>query len=86
MMFRAIKNYDGSDSDKRITLRVGDSLSGVHALDDTWFIGHNNRTGETGAFPIECVEDSQIDENIQGTGIFFFYGCRCSSVDVLLGM
>ena len=68
-MFRAITNYNGSGSDKRITLRVGDSVSGVHALDDTWFVGHNDRTGETGAFPIECVEDSRIDETLQDAGI-----------------
>ena len=71
-MFRAINNYDGSGSDKRLTLRVGDSLSGVHALDDTWFVGHNDRTGETGAFPLECVEDSKIDEKLQDTGIFIY--------------
>ena len=68
-MFRAITNYNSSGSDKRITLRVGDSVSGVHALDDTWFVGHNDRTGGTGAFPIECVEDSRIDETLQDTGI-----------------
>ena len=73
-MFRVINNYNGSGSDKRITLRVGDSLSGVHALDDTWFVGHNDRTVEAGAFPIECVEDSKIDEKLQDTGTFIFYG------------
>ena len=67
-MFRAIKPYDGSDSTKCIDLHVGDNLSAVHALDDIWFIGYNDRTGKTGAFPIECVEDCQDGNDASETG------------------
>ena len=62
-MFRAIKDYDGSESSKCIDLQIGDNLGAVHALDEIWFIGYNNRTGETGAFPIECVEDVQESDS-----------------------
>ena len=55
-MFRAISDYDGSDTSKCISLCTGDVLSEVHELDETWFIGYNERTKETGAFPISCVQ------------------------------
>ena len=65
-MFRAIKEYDGSDTSKCICLGIGDTLTAVHAVDDTWFIGYNERTGETGAFPIACVEKSNEYSSLPG--------------------
>ena len=67
-MFRAIQDYDGSESSKCINLQTGDCLSAVHALDETWFIGYNKRTGETGAFPIDCVEDVQKGDTDDQSG------------------
>ncbi|XP_052816598.1 DC-STAMP domain-containing protein 2-like isoform X2 [Mya arenaria] len=59
-MYRAVQNYDGSDTEKCINLKAGDVLSAVHALDDTWYLGYNRSTRKTGVFPAQCVrlEDS----------------------------
>ncbi|XP_052760196.1 DC-STAMP domain-containing protein 2-like isoform X2 [Mya arenaria] len=54
-MYRAVQNYDGSDTEKCINLKAGDVLSAVHALDDTWYLGYNRRTCQTGVFPANCV-------------------------------
>lgn len=56
-MFQAIKDYNGSDSEKCISLATGDWLSSVHAVDTDWYIGRNERSGETGAFPASHVID-----------------------------
>ncbi|KAL4229574.1 DC-STAMP domain-containing protein 1 [Mactra antiquata] len=53
-MFRATDNYEGSHP--AISLQAGDILSAVHAVDDTWYIGHNDRTKQVGAFPASLVE------------------------------
>ncbi|XP_060593888.1 DC-STAMP domain-containing protein 2-like isoform X2 [Ruditapes philippinarum] len=54
-MFNAVCDFDGSDSLKCISLRIGDHLTAVHVVDETWYIGFNERTKETGAFPSACV-------------------------------
>ncbi|XP_045210098.2 DC-STAMP domain-containing protein 2-like [Mercenaria mercenaria] len=58
-MFRAIGDFDGSDSLKCISLIPGDQLSAVHVLDETWYIGFNERSKKTGAFPSACVQPEE---------------------------
>ncbi|WAQ97444.1 DCST1-like protein [Mya arenaria] len=69
-MYRAVQNYDGSDTEKCINLKAGDVLSAVHALDDTWYLGYNRRTCQTGVFPANCV---RLENSIEpGTESFTF--------------
>lgn len=59
IMFRAVCDFDGSDTVKCISLVSGDQLSAVHVLDTTWYIGFNERSKQTGAFPAACVEPEE---------------------------
>lgn len=58
-MFRVIHPYDGSESENCISLRFGDVLSAVQHVDEYWCIGHNERSGETGAFPASNVRENE---------------------------
>jgi len=55
-MYRAVSDYNGSDTEKCIDLRLDDKLTSVHAVDSNWYIGHNERSEQTGVFPASCVE------------------------------
>lgn len=88
-MFHATNVYDGSDSDTCIALDVGDKLTDVHELDHYWFIGYNERTQQTGAFPKACVASLQNDADpLPGKGgaiILFVVQCPHFYVPVMNG-
>lgn len=84
-MFRAIKDYDGSDSEKCISLATGDWLSSVHAFDTDWYIGHNERSGETGAFPAShVVERSQGKTLISGKLIYLDWHAALKLISLII--
>ena len=74
MVFRAIAEFDGSGSKTCIELKPGDVITRVHKIDDVTYIGRNERTGETGAFPAAYVQGEAEDRAIPlaGSKIHFF--------------
>lgn len=70
-MFIAVSDFDGSDSLKCISLATGDKVSAVHVVDETWYIGFNERTKKTGAFPSACVEPEAGNVYTVLPGLFF---------------
>ena len=68
MVFRAITKFDGSASKTCIELKPGDVITRVHKIDDVTYIGRNERTGETGAFPASYVQGEAADRAIPLAG------------------
>ncbi|XP_045210097.2 DC-STAMP domain-containing protein 2-like [Mercenaria mercenaria] len=60
-MFRAVRDSEGSDFLKSISLISGDQLSAVYVLDETWYIGFNERHKNTGAFLSTCEEQQEYN-------------------------
>ena len=68
MVFRAIAEFDASGSKTCIELKPGDVITRVHKIDDVIYIGRNERTAETGAFPASYVQAEAGDRAIPLAG------------------